>query len=290
MPNPTRLLMKKSPFPFVFGVMILISITRLAGQNQATLRDTRLHQLVSAHIEGMAYDLVITLPPDYAQTDRQYPVLYYLDAWMTTGIMNDSYFIASFTGMIEPPIMVGISFDADAPGFIYNRARDYTPTRVSPENLGETAGMIPVSGGGPAFLDFLKHELIPFVEKNYRANPQDRGILGYSLGGLFGAWVLCEDPSIFKRYGICSPSLQWDDFMILKLWEKMSPGPGKVVVFSQTEGEKPAIKSAIKKMIETASRLPDMNVNMFEVTNETHYSGVPATHMRALTMLYTKAP
>ena len=34
---------------------------------------------------------------------------------------------------------------------------------------------IPERLGAPAFLDFLEHELIPFVDRTYRTNPADRG-------------------------------------------------------------------------------------------------------------------
>jgi predicted alpha/beta superfamily hydrolase len=39
------------------------------------------------------------------------------------------------------------------------------------------------------FLNLLKTEIIPFVDKNYKTN-SDRGIAGSSLGGLFTAYRL----------------------------------------------------------------------------------------------------
>jgi len=281
--------MKKSALHFALGAVLVLShAENTLSQDLATLKNTQVRQLTSTYVAGMTYKLMITLPPGYEQTQNNYPVLYYLDAWMTTGIMSDSYFIASFTGAIEPLIMVGISFDSDAPGFLFNRARDYTPTHIAPEQLGEMAKMVPASGGGPAFLKFLKLELFPFIEGNYRANPHDRGILGYSLGGLFGAWALLKDPSLFKRYALCSPSLHWDNFMILKEWEKLSPGAEKVVIISQTGGEDPAVKSGIKKMVTQASKVTNVTISTFEISDESHYTGVPASHMKALTMLYPR--
>ena len=57
---------------------------------------------------------------------------------------------------------------------------------------------------------------MPYVEQNYSGDPNDRGYFGYSLGGLFATWVLKEDPLLFKRMGIGSPSLQYKDYMLLK--------------------------------------------------------------------------
>lgn len=39
---------------------------------------------------------------------------------------------------------------------------------------------------------------------------------GSSLGGLFGAWVLLNEPSTFRRYRLSSPSLWWDGGVIFQ--------------------------------------------------------------------------
>jgi hypothetical protein len=281
--------MKKRTSLFIIGVILILHPgVKTLGQDQATLRNTRVIQLPSSHVKDMTYELMITLPPDYDRTDTKFPVLYYLDAWMTTGIMSDAYFIASFTQAIEPVILVGVSFKGDVPAFIFNRARDYTPNHIPPEKLGEYAMMIPASGGGPDFLEFIKLELIPLIEKNYRANPADRGIMGYSLGGLFAAWLLHEDPSLFRRYAICSPSLQWDNFSVLSDLEKLALSDGKIVLVTSTEDEEKPISMAVEKLIALLTKVNEIELRTLKVLGEGHHSGVPATHMKALTVLYQK--
>jgi predicted alpha/beta superfamily hydrolase len=87
------------------------------------------------------------------------------------------------------------------------RARDFTPTRAEPE---------PTSGGAAAFLDFLEHEIIPLVDRTYRTIPTDRGLLGHSYGGLFAIYALEQRPELFQRIVAASPTLDWDDDLLIK--------------------------------------------------------------------------
>jgi hypothetical protein len=77
---------------------------------------------------------------------------------------------------------------------------------------------MPQSGGGPKFFQFIKKELIPFINSGYRVT-EDRTLIGSSLGGLFTLYALFNDPSLFHRYVLTSPSLAWDN-SILRTWEK----------------------------------------------------------------------
>ena len=81
------------------------------------------------------------------------------------------------------------------------RNRDFTATAIP---------QVPNSGGGLAFLDFLEKELIPFIDRTYRTNPSDRGLLGHSLGGSFALYALEQRPRLFQRIVAASPALPVD--------------------------------------------------------------------------------
>jgi uncharacterized protein len=84
------------------------------------------------------------------------------------------------------------------------RVQDFSPTPI-PQSLGG-------GGGGAAlFLDFLEHELIPFIDRTYRTNSADRGLLGHSLGGTFALYALEQRPALFQRIVAASPALFPDD-------------------------------------------------------------------------------
>jgi predicted alpha/beta superfamily hydrolase len=70
------------------------------------------------------------------------------------------------------------------------RNRDFRPTAVKER---------PGSGGAGAFLDFFEKELIPFVDRTYRTDITDRGLLGHSAGGVFAIYAMEERPALFQR-------------------------------------------------------------------------------------------
>lgn len=81
------------------------------------------------------------------------------------------------------------------------RLRHLTPTAVARR---------PGSGGARQFLTFITEELSPWLEDRYGFGTAGSAYFGHSFGGLFGAWLLLNEPATFRRYGLSSPSLWWD--------------------------------------------------------------------------------
>jgi hypothetical protein len=101
-------------------------------------------------------------------------------------------------------ILIGISNSK-------NRTRDLTPTKI------ETKYGMPfteVNGQSANFLNFIKEELIPFVEKKYPVTNY-RTLIGHSYGGLFAISTLVNNPQLFANYLAIDPSLDWDNQIIL---------------------------------------------------------------------------
>ena len=178
------------------------------------LQGTQQHDLVSA-VNGQSYRLYVSLPDGYAREGAaRYPVLYLLDGYLTFPTAFSALASMAIQREVEEVILVGIGDGEHAfDSWFINRWRDYTPSAdaardsagaqafgISPELVG--------SGGGAAFLRVLREEVLPFVEARYRTS-EDRGLVGHSLGGLFAAYVLLEAPTLFRRYGLGSPSLWW---------------------------------------------------------------------------------
>jgi predicted alpha/beta superfamily hydrolase len=80
-------------------------------------------------------------------------------------------------------------------------------------------------GGAEGFLQFITDELAPAIEDLYGGDPDDRALLGFSLGGLFTAYALLQE-GLLKRFIIGSPSLWWDNRMMFELEERRAEGPG----------------------------------------------------------------
>lgn len=135
-------------------------------------------------------------------------VLYLTDANGFFGSTVDAIRSMQLAAHLPPLLVVGIGYRMGAlHETVAIRARDLTPTddpvyaRLFPDQSA--------LGGADAFIRFIRHELVPWVERRYEVDPGDRAFFGHSLGGLFGAWTLLTAPDTFQRYVIGSPSLWW---------------------------------------------------------------------------------
>lgn len=252
-----------------------------------TLAGTEVRTLVSEAVKGMEYKILVAFPDQYDASLDKYPALYCLDAWAQFGILTETVRYLSLFSVIPPLLLVGISYECTLAQNIYYRARDYLPSYIPPEKLGPGA-FAPASGGAANFSRFISDELIPFVEREYRVDPSDRGIFGHSYGATFAAWVLFNNPKLFQRYLLGSPVLAWDDYLVLKheaaFAEHNSALPAKV--FASVGSEEGTTDWTRLK-----ERLESRNYQGLEFTatildGETHASGIPATHSRALRVLY----
>jgi predicted alpha/beta superfamily hydrolase len=186
-------------------------------------------QLLHSTILDRDLQLFIKLPWSYERSDQTYPVLFTTDA-------NRSFPIYATTSLIfETPrpgipeiLIVGIGYYLDAvrlkglAQWAVWRTHDLTPIsrpeidqwwaeRLSPLLQGETIEVH--SGGAEKFLSAIRDEIIPFIEANYRVSNEDRGLAGYSYGGLFTLYTLFHTPELFKRYFAGSPSM-WNQVVV----------------------------------------------------------------------------
>jgi predicted alpha/beta superfamily hydrolase len=133
---------------------------------------------IASRSNGTTYSLNIYLPPNSAATRATLPVVYLLD--------GDSRFPA-MVEIVEATraqvAIVGIGNEA-------LRARDYVP-----QNLCTPGG-----GGEGAFLDFIRLELIPFVETNVAGDPLRRILLGHSHGGSFVLYALFAETAPGRHF------------------------------------------------------------------------------------------
>lgn len=167
-----------------------------------TLSNTEQRTITSSKI-GQRYDLFISLPEDYNNSNQPYPVLYVLDGWhfpLMAFLQENNIYSKRMPAVII--VNIGHSPAKDA---MTLRIRDFYPTRI-PDH--------PNSGGALAFLDFLEHELIPFIDHTYRTNTSDRGLLGHSAGGLFALYALEQRPALFQRIVAASPALSSDSIIL----------------------------------------------------------------------------
>ena len=156
---------------------------------------------------GRSYDLYIRKPADFDRSpDKRYPVLYLLDGQWDFKLLDSVVGGLVYDKWMPDIVVVGITYSGEHADYDALRAMDYTPTP------GDAKG----SGDGPKFLAFLKTQLIPFVETQYRGDPARRILGGHSRGGLFALYTLFSDSSLFWGYLVGSPAITWDGGFLVK--------------------------------------------------------------------------
>ena len=129
---------------------------------------------------------------------------------------------------------------------------------------------------------------MPYVEQNYPADSTDRGFFGYSLGGLFATWVLKEDPMLFKRIGIGSPSVAHKDYLLLKnptLLNNISIIQDLKVFVEYGTLESERQKFGAEAIYELLNANENIEVTKY-IVDGSHLSATPETWLKALTYLY----
>ena len=115
---------------------------------------------------------------------------------------------------VEPAIVLGVGY-ADESAVGLSRTRDLTPP-APPERLRPRPNGRPWSeiGGAPAFLDFLRDEILPRIGSDYPVDTERLSLFGHSLGGLFALHTVFTDPGLFRCVIASSPSLWFGDGIV----------------------------------------------------------------------------
>jgi len=146
--------------------------------------------------------VVVRLPKSYAKnTTQHYPVIYRLDGAGNLPMMN-AVFERLQSQSAAPEVIIVAIENTD-------RLRDMYPTVNQ-----DPRGPVGVGGGGAKFLEFIKTELIPFVDKSYRTHDY-KVIAGASAGGAFALYTM-QSPDLFQAHIAYSPAVWWNDGSLVK--------------------------------------------------------------------------
>ena len=209
----------RSRFPLVLALAALIATCLSAPIEAAEGKAGKwrscdpggiLTQSVPDPVSGRSYDIEVSLPSGYdAAAAKLYPVLYLADGGRAVRPLACEVRALYGEGSLrEDPIIVGLSY-AKGENLEVSRKRDYTPVALKP---GDTA-----YGGASAYQLYLRQTVIPYVERQYRADPGRRLYWGHSYGGLLGTRILLTEPDLFATYMLGSPSFWFGDQAILAI-------------------------------------------------------------------------
>ncbi len=160
-------------------------------------------RFLNSKINDKHYKLYISLPDGYeTQKNEKYPVLYALDG------QYDFASIVSIQGSLRYDrhspelIIVGVSYAGENPDYEALRANDMTPTALP---------QIKNSGDAEQFTAVFRSEIIPFIDKEYRTQTENRTLTGTSFAGLYTHYALFKANDLFHNFVICNPSYWYDN-------------------------------------------------------------------------------
>jgi len=193
--------------------LTLFLLTALIPLHADTESDITIGKRLTIHstVHNADRDIWIATPPGYDTSGLRYPVLVITDGagdfFHAYGLLrnNNNY------GLVPRMILVAIPHR--------DRNHDLTPTQNPHGWTGELSDTLRTSGGAGELLDFMEKDLFPYLETNYRTLPF-RVLSGHSFGGLFAMHTFLDRPRLFNGYIAITPSLWWDDQVLLKRAEQ----------------------------------------------------------------------
>jgi len=293
-------------------IVTIISISHSQSFSQTEQSDENYPELIlertvvrtlHSNIVGQDFELFISLPKSYLIQDTVFPVIFLLDPYRAFSMVK------GFTDVLTSPytyipevIIVGIGYGGKGPGAMLNwalgRTRDLTPEksieteetyRMRLASAGALNSKIQ-TGGAALFLDFIKQELFPFIETNYRIDKNVRILSGYSLGGLFAMYALFHEPGLFCKYFVGSPSIHFKDGITFEYEEKYASNHSDLMadIFMSAGELEDRTSHNIKRMEELISSRNYENLNLQTVIfeDENHVTCYPAAMSRGLIELF----
>ncbi|SHG30623.1 serine hydrolase [Flagellimonas flava] len=286
-------------------VLLLILTNNAVAQNNGkkeTASTTNSASLVLPQIQVVpikdtkterSYELYIELPEDYAENpNKKYPVLYYTDAvWHREMLSGATEF------MLEDIILVGISWQLDINEDLKNergahvsRFRDYSMRKSSNPEIQKKYQY----GQATNHLDFIRNDVITYVDKTYRTDPNSRTYFGYSLSGEFGAYILMSQPDTFKNYIIGSPTVKGELDYLTELNTKFGPYESSNknsslnanVFIAHGSLEEERVVAPMEAFIKLLNDRRDDGLSVYkEVIDGDHSTAFPATAVRSVAWL-----
>lgn len=164
---------------------------------------------ISSTVLNETREVWVALPSDYEDgKGERYPVIIQLGDPSHFRYSAPIVEILSKNGHIPKCLVVGVP--DPTPRHHY---RDSTPTKV---------GYLPASGGAAAFLAFLKDELLPRLDAEFRTVPF-RILCGHGLSGLFAVWALRESAGAIGAAVTDSASMTFDKSRLVEEWAATPP-------------------------------------------------------------------
>ena len=167
----------------IISITLFFSILIVQSQNKVTPIQIGNEYVISSKILDQDRVIQIYTPPAYHEfSNKSFPVLYVLDSqeYFLYGIAYQD--MLRFKDKAPPFIVVGIKTDRRLRRTLFYKESE-------------------------KFSSFLKDELIPYIDTNYRTKKQkERLYFGWEMAAGLGLEILAEFPELFSGYILASPT------------------------------------------------------------------------------------
>jgi pullulanase len=154
---------------------------------------------LDATLLGQNRRVCVWLPPSYMRSDSsRHPVLYLLDGQDALGALETpenetlraDQWVRRLAAAGRIPELVLVA--------VFHR-----------EEFGQRDLEMSPQVDGPKLADFLAHDLKPFIDYTFcrdrvLADPQNTGVLGFSLGASLALWMALRHSNVFGKFGCLS--------------------------------------------------------------------------------------
>ena len=250
---------------------------------QAKMIGTYAHTLRSQFYD-VEHQIFVFLPPSYGeQPNATYPVLYVTDANWLFGPAWSALLLYSFEKPVEDVILVGVAEGTQLADAEAHRSYRFVP---------EPHPVLPSGGGADVFCRFFTEQLFPFIEQTYRARGDDRGVVGFSLGGLWASYVMARHPEMFQRYVIISPPVVYAREQIYAGLRRLRASSAYVAVYAAiSEHDYQDCRESWQPWIDALSAEPSPGIRLRheELLGEYHDSVAIPAMLRGIRHLYSRA-
>ncbi|MDX1747757.1 MAG: alpha/beta hydrolase-fold protein, partial [Halobacteriales archaeon] len=188
-------------------VTTLLGLILLTAPVEAQWPDVRTVTMESTELD-QTREIMIFEPINYTRDEyAYYDVLYVFDA--ADRVLFD--YAGSVANLLEGDhrgvIVVGIRALVDEEN-MYFRNNDLLPS--------DTDWNLPGDGGNAeGFLAFIRDEVVPYVESNYRVLDH-RTAIGHSLSASFLVWAMLNEPDLFDNTIGVDPNLAFDEQRLVR--------------------------------------------------------------------------
>lgn len=223
---------------------------------------------------GRRMHVFVRLPEAYAkEPNKKYPVVYLLDGDSLFPMLAPQHLFLHYDEGLPDAIVVGIAYGGFEPG-VNMRHLDFRPV------LDDGS-----PGGSARFLQFLESELLPRVERQWRADAERRILFGQSRGGSFALYAAYERSRLFHGFVASNPGREANSRLLYGM-DRTKPqgdGQGWLIVTSGSRDRDYLRETALQWEQQIAGKpgLP-WRAHFIDLAGGTHAASVPQAYRASM--------